>query len=126
MTSFLSILDNIWSVWSSSSTTYDGGKNRNMSFLSVSSGYETIEEEFEASLRKAFVVDKIETVVIVDRRRRFLIESIYFGAAMGWLEAELVEYDDQSSGYEASLTEAGKSYFGLSDNSNPKKRKIRR
>lgn len=84
-----------------------------MSTLTISPGYQTIEEEFEAALRKAFVTHKAKKIIIDSRRMRFQLESAAFGIEKGWLDGELVEYDEQSSAYEYWLTDAGKKYFGI-------------
>jgi hypothetical protein len=81
--------------------------------LKVSPGFNTIEEEFEASLRKAFVDCKAKKIIIDSRHKHFQLASANFGIEKGWLEGTLVEYDEQSSAYEFRLTEVGKKYFGL-------------
>lgn len=76
--------------------------------------YKTIEEEFEARLRKGFLGDRLSTsafIVVYDRRQRFQLESMGYGEDMGWLKVELVELDEQSSEYRAHLTEAGLAHF---------------
>jgi hypothetical protein len=81
--------------------------------LKVSAGYETIEEEFEASLRRVFVDGKADFIRLDDRRREFLVRSAGYGEEQGWLRLELIEVDEQSSYLEGRLTSAGKVHFGL-------------
>jgi hypothetical protein len=77
-------------------------------------GYKTIEDEFEASLRRAFLGDRLSPgafIVVYDRRQTFRLEGMGYGEAMGWLRVELVELDEQSSEYCGYLTEAGRTHF---------------
>ena len=82
-----------------------------MDDLKVSPGYSSIEGEFEASLRRAFVDKEADYVVIYSRRQRFQIEAAGFAIEKGWLEEEFVELDEQSSEFRYSLTEKGKEHF---------------
>lgn len=84
-----------------------------MSDLKISAGYNTIEEEFEDSLRRSFVNNFADYIVIYDKRHRFLFESAAYGERLGWLSSEFVELDEQSSEMRYRLTEAGKKHFGL-------------
>lgn len=81
--------------------------------LKLSSGYETIEEEFEASLRRAFVDGKADYVAIYSRREQFLLESANYGVERGWLTGKLEQQDEQSSRYCFRLTDEGRAHFGL-------------
>ena len=78
-----------------------------------SDGYETIEQEFEASLRRAFVNGKADYVVLYSRRQLFLGESAMYGEQRGWLEGKFIELDEQSSEIRYRLTDKGKQHFGL-------------
>ena len=82
--------------------------------LVVSPGYESIEEEFEASLRRAFVDDKADYIVLYDRRERFLWESAAYGTERGWLDSGtlLSDADEQSSEMRFRLTDKGRLHFG--------------
>lgn len=82
-----------------------------MSQLRVSPEYDTIEQEFEASLRRAFVDDTADYVVIFSKHQRFLLESAFYGQLQGWLKAEFVELDEQSSEIRYRLTDEGKKHF---------------
>lgn len=85
-----------------------------MSTLSVSPGYQTIEEEFEASLRKAFVDKRMPRIAIYSRRQQFQFESAAFGEEKGWLrQLGLVQLDEQSSEFQYELTAYGKRHFGI-------------
>jgi hypothetical protein len=98
-------------------SSYSGGESRkgdNVSTLTVSAGYKTIEEEFEASLRRAFVDHKCDYIVLYDRRQQFLFESAAYGQEKGWLTAiEEVELDEQSTEWRLRLTPEGRQHFGL-------------
>jgi hypothetical protein len=85
-----------------------------MSDLTVSPGYATIEEEFEASLRRAFVDHEFTSIMVDDKRQRFRIESMWYGEERGWLHVELIDNAEQQySYYEGTLTDTGKKHFGL-------------
>lgn len=95
-----------------------------MSDLTVSPGYATIEEEFEASLRRAFVDGKANYLWVdsareppylwvYSARERFRIESAAYGVERGWLEADLVEVHAHFSYVMWTLTDFGKKHFGL-------------
>ena len=79
----------------------------------ISPGYDTIEQEFEASLRRAFVDGKADYIVLYSRRHKFRYESAAYGALQGWLDEEFIEVDEQSSELHYRLTEDGKKHFGL-------------
>ena len=49
-----------------------------MSDLTISPGYSTIEEEFEASLRRAFFDNKCDYIVLYDHHQQFLWENTTF------------------------------------------------
>jgi hypothetical protein len=78
-----------------------------------SAGYDSIEQEFEASLRRAFVDHRADFIIIDDRRQRFRGESATFGEERGWLNGRLVQLDDQTSEIRYRLTESGRAHFGL-------------
>jgi hypothetical protein len=85
-----------------------------VSDLQPSAGYATIEDEFEAALRRAFAQQPEPTFIYVDsRRQRFLGEGIAYGERRGWLIGTLNEIEEQYSRYEARLTDAGRAHFGL-------------
>lgn len=85
-----------------------------MSDLKISPGYDTIEQEFEASLRRAFVDGKADYIVLYDRRQRFLWESANYGMIQGWLtDGQLLQLDEQSSEVRFRLTPEGRKHFGL-------------
>ena len=76
-------------------------------------GFATIEEEFEARIRKAFVEKRAHSVWIHSSLEGFQIAMASFGKEKGWLEGELLDLDSQSSAMSFKLTEAGRKYFGL-------------
>lgn len=79
-----------------------------------SPGYKSIEDEFEARLRRAFSQTPTPDFIYYDsRRQRFLAEGIAYGENMDWLQGRLQEIDDQYSRYEARLTAAGRRHFGV-------------
>lgn len=80
--------------------------------LRVSAVYASIEEEFEDSLCKAFVVNRADFIRVDDRRKEFQVRSALFGQSKGWLALELIEVDEQYSYYKGTLTSAGKEHFG--------------
>jgi hypothetical protein len=86
-----------------------------MSDLLPSEGYETIEQEFEARLRKAFVDGHADFVRVDSRRQRFQLESMAWAEEKGWMKTELKELDEQSSEYRGRLTPEGRKHFGLAD-----------
>lgn len=69
--------------------------------------------EYEASLRRAFVAGRADYIIIDDRRQRFLIEGADYGLRQGWLSAQQVDIDDQSTQIRYRLTAAGREHFGL-------------
>ena len=73
----------------------------------------TEEQEWEAALRRAFVDRRADSIVLYDRRERFLLESAAYGERMGWLEGRLVELDEQSTEERYRLTSEGRKHFGL-------------
>lgn len=78
-----------------------------------SEGFKTIEEEFEARTRKAFVDNKATEVWVYSKREGFRLTMCAYCISKGWMDGELVEFDSQSSGQRYWLTEAGKKHFGL-------------
>jgi len=78
-----------------------------------SDGFKTIEEEFEARTRKAFVDKKATEVWVNSRREGFRLAMCDYCITKGWMACELVEFDTQSSGQRYWLTDAGKKHFGL-------------
>lgn len=82
--------------------------------LKISPGYETIEQEFEASLRRAFVDRRANYIVLVDRRSEFLHASVAYGQDRGWLSQATVAGYDQSEEWRFRLTSEGKAHFGVS------------
>jgi hypothetical protein len=85
-----------------------------MSELKVSPGYAKIEEEFEASLKRAFVDHEADYIVLYDKRQRFLFESVAYGQEKGWLGSiEEHEFDEQDTEWRIRLTDAGKEHFGI-------------
>jgi hypothetical protein len=85
-----------------------------MSDLKISPGYATIEEEFEASLRRAFVDGHTDFIILESRRERFRMECAAYGQKQGWLtDYEEVGPDEQSLVWILRLTEVGKKHFGL-------------
>lgn len=75
--------------------------------------YKTIEEEFEARTRKAFVEKGMTEVWVYSKRDEFQITMSEFCIQKGWMQGELIELDSQSSGMRYTLTEEGKKHFGL-------------
>lgn len=71
------------------------------------------ENELEASLKRAFVDNRADYIILDDRRERFLIEGAMLGVEKGWLNEEFVEIDDQYSQLRCRLTEEGRKHFGL-------------
>jgi hypothetical protein len=84
-----------------------------MSTLKVSPGYTCINEEFEASLRRAFVDSKCDFIILDDRHQRFLIESVNFGVEQGWLKGSWAGADEQDEHMRFRLTKKGQEHFGL-------------
>lgn len=77
-----------------------------------SEGYATIEAEFEATLRRAFVDRHADFIRLFDRRETYLWESVRYGRQQGWLDdGELVQMDEQSSEARFRLTAKGRKHF---------------
>ncbi len=75
--------------------------------------YTTIEQEFEDSLRHAFVYQKADFIFYDSRRQVFLAECVNYGIYKGWLTGFLNEIEEQYSRFEVRLTPEGKRHFGL-------------
>lgn len=75
--------------------------------------YQTIQEEFEARTRKAFVEGGAKEVWIYSRREGFRLAMCSYCIEQGWMDGELVQIDSQSSGQRYWLTDKGKKHFGL-------------
>jgi hypothetical protein len=71
------------------------------------------EQEYEASLRRAFVDRRADFIIIDDRRQRFLIDGAAYGERMGWLKFEAYDIDTQSTQWHYRLTPKGRKHFGL-------------
>lgn len=84
-----------------------------MSRLKVSPGYRTIEDEFEASIRRAFVEGKADYISLYSRHQIFLCESAIYAEQRGWITGKLIQLDEQSSEMRYRLTNEGKKYFKL-------------
>lgn len=77
-------------------------------------GYHYPVAELAEALRKAFVDNKADYIVLYDRRQQFLFESAAFGQEQGWLGVvREVEFDEQDVEWRLRLTPEGKRYFGL-------------
>ena len=84
-----------------------------MPSLKISPGFNTIEEEFENSIRRAFVDNKADFIYFDSKRQQYLAECINYGFLKNWLDVKFVEIEEQYSRYEAKLTTEGKIHFGL-------------
>lgn len=72
-----------------------------------------LEEEYEASLRRAFVDGRADYIILNDRRQQFLIECAAWGQQKGWLGPVEELGDSQSTEWHLRLTLEGKRHFGL-------------
>lgn len=72
-------------------------------------------EEFEASLRRAFVDAKMDSVCLDGQSGRFLWATAGYALKMGWFAepSETGSDYEQYTGYVFRLTDKGKSHFGL-------------
>ena len=70
-------------------------------------------EEFEDSLRRAFVERRADFIVITSRRERFQIGAANYGVDQGWLVGRMDTRDEQSSAWVCRLTDKGREYFGV-------------
>ena len=70
-------------------------------------------DEYEQSLRRAFVDRRADYIVITSRRERFQIEAANYGIEQGWLSGELDDRDVQSTAWVLRLTQQGREHFGL-------------
>ena len=89
-----------------------------MNKLRVSPGYASIEDEFEATLRRAFVDNsdgtiKVDFIIVDSRRQLYLLECINWAVRKGWLSQKLNQIEEQYSRLEGRLTLRGKQHFGL-------------
>jgi len=84
-------------------------------FSESSSEYESIEQEFEATIRRAFTPQPCGFIFYDSRRQVFFAECIAYGEERGWLDGKLNEIEAQYSRYEARLTDAGKLHFGFNE-----------
>ncbi len=74
--------------------------------------YQSIEEEFEARIKKAFSEDRDGYVYIDSRRQAFQFAMSKYGQEKGWLTGgDLVDIDDQYSQLRFYLTPEGKTHF---------------
>lgn len=73
----------------------------------------SVEEEYEEALRKAFVENKWDSILIDSRRQEFQIRSANYGIEKGWIAGEWHDGDVQYTYWTGTLTEAGKQHFGL-------------
>lgn len=74
-------------------------------------------EELEASLRRAFVDQRADFIILDSAHQKFLIESALFGFNQGWLTEKVNEPppwpSQDGASIEYRLTEAGRKHFGL-------------
>jgi hypothetical protein len=78
-----------------------------------STGYSSIEQEFEERTAKAFR-SGADYVFIDSRRMRFQFEAAEYCHERGWLtEPEFVEIDEQYAQQRYRLTPAGKERWGI-------------
>lgn len=75
---------------------------------------EELEQEYEASLRRAFVDNRCDYVFVDSKHERYLIACASFGQDKGWLSFEELGSDEQQyTQWRYRLTEAGRKHFGL-------------
>ena len=72
--------------------------------------------EWEASLRRAFVDNRADYIVLTSRREEFLLKSANYGINRGWLTGTFEGPDVQSMALVCRLTKEGRKHFGLEDN----------
>ncbi|MDP4039772.1 MAG: hypothetical protein Q8P57_04300 [Candidatus Pacearchaeota archaeon] len=78
------------------------------------------EQDLEASLRRAFVDRKFESILVDawELRNEFLKEGLSFGINKGWLKTENIIEESQYTAITYVLTDKGKEYFGLVSKTN--------
>lgn len=74
---------------------------------------EYLPSELEDVLKRAFVDNRADYIVISSRRQRFQIESANYGIDKGWLKGEWDDSDEQSTLLICRLTKSGRKHFGL-------------
>jgi len=82
---------------------------------------ESSPEEFEASIRRAFVDRGFQSIAFDDMRQTFLASAINYGIDRGWLssgaditdESPFEPGTEQYRAYTYHLTPEGREYFGL-------------
>lgn len=72
--------------------------------------------DYEESLRKAFVDQHADYIMISSRRQVYQAKVANYGIDMGWLESQWDNSDEQSTVFVCRLTDAGKQHFGLGVN----------
>lgn len=65
----------------------------------------------EAMLRRAFVDDRADFIIVSSRRQVEGILAAAYGVAQGWLTGRLNDDDEQSTYVVYRLTEAGRKHF---------------
>ena len=71
------------------------------------------DNEYEASLRCAFVDRHADFIVIDSRRQQFQIESANYGVDQGWIKGTWDDRDEQSTVWIGRLTKKGRKHFRL-------------
>jgi hypothetical protein len=86
-----------------------------MSEFQPSSGYASLEQEFEARTAKAFRAGA-DYIFIDSRRQQFQFEGAEYCRSQGWLtDPELVEIDEQYAQQRYRLTPTGRKRFGIEE-----------
>lgn len=73
--------------------------------------YTISDTEKEAMLRRAFVDNGADYIVISSRRQWRQIESANYGIDRGWLRSQWHDEDEQSTCVTFRLTKEGRKYF---------------